>query len=217
MRKIDKIREAAVIGFIVLGIGAGVYESATALPTHEGTGEGFMGDVKLSVAIDGERIESIDVVSHSETEGISDPAFAEMIPAIIKEQHLNMESVAGATYTSDAIKEAVRDAAAKGGIKLEIAEAVVEEDTVERGRGVEGKGDGYLDDIVVEVEKDGDEITDIWVTYHGDTKAIAEPAFEELKDAIISSQSTDVDMVAGATWTSEGYIEAVKSALSAGN
>ncbi len=213
MKKIDKVRKAAVIGFIAFGIGVGVYESATALPQHEGVGTGFMGDVKLSVAIDGDRIDSINVISHSETAGISDPAFAELIPAIIEEQHLNVDNIAGATYTSDAIKEAVKDAAAKAGIELEIAEVVVEEKSVEKGRGVEGRGDGYLDDIVVEVEKDGDEITNIWVTYHGDTKAIAEPAFEELKEAIISSQSTDVDMVAGATWTSEGYIEAVKDAL----
>ncbi len=213
MKKIDKVRKAAVIGFIALGIGVGVYESATALPQHEGVGTGFMGDVKLSVTMDGDRIDSINVISHSETEGISDPAFAELIPAIIEEQHLNVDNVAGATYTSYAIKEAVKDATAKAGIELEIAEVVVEEEIVEKGRGVEGRGDGYLDDIVVEVEKEGDEITNIWVTYHGDTKAIAEPAFEELKEAIISSQSTDVDMVAGATWTSEGYIEAVKDAL----
>lgn len=213
MKKIDKVRKAAVIGFIALGIGVGVYEGATALPQHEGVGSGFMGDVKLSVKMDGDKIDSINVLSHSETEGISDPAFAELIPAIIEEQHLNVDNIAGATYTSDAIKEAVKDAVAKAGIELEIAEVVVEEETVEKGRGIEGRGDGYLDDIVVEVERDGDEITDIWVTYHGDTEAIAEPAFEELKEAIISSQSTDVDMVAGATWTSEGYIEAVKDAL----
>lgn len=213
MKKIDKVRKAAVIGFIALGIGVGVYEGATALPQHEGVGSGFMGDVKLSVKMDGDKIDSINVLSHSETEGISDPAFAELIPAIIEEQHLNVDNIAGATYTSDAIKEAVKDAVAKAGIELEIAEVVVEEETVEKGRGIEGRGDGYLDDIVVEVERDGDEITDIWVTYHGDTEAIAEPAFEELKEAIISSQSTDVDMVAGATWTSEGYVEAVKDAL----
>lgn len=213
MKKIDKLRKVAVIGFIFIGLGAGIYEHTTALPQHEGTGSGFMGDVKLSVAIDGDRIDSINIVSHSETEGISDPAFAEVIPAIVEEQGLNVDNIAGATYTSEAIKEAVKDAAGKAGLKLEIAEAVVEEEAVETGRGVEGRGDGYLDDIIVEVEKDGDIITNIWVTYYGDTKTIAEPAFEELKEAIISSQNTDVDMVAGATWTSEGYVEAVKDAL----
>ena len=211
MKKIDKIRKIAVMVFVFIGLSAGAYEKITALPQHEGVGSGFMGDVKISVALDGDRIDSINVVDHSETEGISDPAFAELIPAIIESQDINVDNIAGATYTSVAIKEAVKDAAAKAGLKFEIIEVAKEE--IEKGRGIEGIGDGYLDDIVVEVEKDGDEITNIWVTYHGDTESIAKPAFDELTASIIDNQHTEIDMVAGATWTSEGFIEAVEDAL----
>lgn len=213
MKKIDKMRKIAVMAFIFIGLSAGAYEKITALPQHEGVGSGFMGDVKISVALDGDRIDSINVVDHSETEGISDPAFVELIPAIIENQDINVDNIAGATYTSVAIKEAVKDAAAKAGLEFKIIEVAKEEVEVEKGRGIEGTGDGYLDDIVVEVEKDGEEITNIWITYHGDTESIAKPAFEELITAIIENQHTEVDMVAGATWTSEGFIEAVEDAL----
>lgn len=213
VKTIDKIRKISVMGFICAGLGAGVFEHVTALPQYEGTGSGFAGDVTLSVAMDGNKIDAINIVGHSETEGISDPAFSEVIPAILGAQDLNVDDVAGATYTSTAIKEAVQEAAAKAGLDLEIVEAVKEEVAVETGRGVTGTGDGYLDDIVVEVEKEGDTIKNIWVISHGDTDAIATPAFEELTATIIQSQSTDVDMIAGATWTSEGFVEAVEDSL----
>ena len=219
MRKVDKIRKITVMSSVFIGIAIGIYEKATVLPQHEGTGAGFMGDVKISVAMDGSRIDTINVVSHSETEGISDPAFIQLIPAIIEKQDINVDNIAGATYTSMAIKEAVREAAAKAGLEFEITE-IAEEDTgsdVKKPSGVEGTGEGYLDDIVVKVEKDGDKITNIWVTYHRDTEAIAKPAFEELTAAIIEHQHTDVDMIAGATWTSEGFIKAVKDALEESN
>lgn len=46
-----------------------------------------------------------------------------------------------------------------------------------------------------------------------DTKRIAEPAIEKLTSEIIAKQSVDVDDVAGATYTSQGFKEAVADAL----
>ena len=46
-----------------------------------------------------------------------------------------------------------------------------------------------------------------------DTAAIAEPAFDKLIEAVLSSQSLDVDMVSGATASSEGFLNAIRSAL----
>ena len=46
-----------------------------------------------------------------------------------------------------------------------------------------------------------------------ETKRIAEPAIEKLTAAIIEKQSVEVDDVAGATYTSQGFKEAVKNAL----
>ena len=74
-------------------------------------------------------------------------------------------------------------------------------------------GFGYKDEIKVSVEKDGDKIVAIKVLEMKDTKRIAEPAIEKLTSEIIAKQSVDVDDVAGATYTSQGFKEAVADAL----
>lgn len=77
----------------------------------------------------------------------------------------------------------------------------------------EGTGLGYKDDITVSVETEGDKIVTIKVIKMDETKRIAEPAIEKLTAEIIAKQSVEVDNVAGATYTSEGFKEAVADAL----
>lgn len=76
----------------------------------------------------------------------------------------------------------------------------------------EGIGLGYADDISVAVTMDGDKIIGIEVKENSDTPNIADPAIKELTQKIIEAQSTKVDLVAGATYTSEGFLEAVNNA-----
>ena len=77
----------------------------------------------------------------------------------------------------------------------------------------EGVGFGYKDEIKVSVEKNGDKIVAIKVLEMKDNKRIDEPAIEKLTSEIIAKQSVDVDDVAGATYTSQGFKEAVADAL----
>ena len=77
----------------------------------------------------------------------------------------------------------------------------------------EGVGAGYKDDIKVSVEVEGDKITKITVLETKETKRIAEPAIAKLTEEIIAKQSVEVDDVAGATYTSQGFKEAVADAL----
>ncbi|MCK8824421.1 FMN-binding protein [Fuchsiella alkaliacetigena] len=48
---------------------------------------------------------------------------------------------------------------------------------------------------------------------HQETAGIADPALEEIPVEIVEAQSTEVDVVSGATRTSEGIIEAVDETL----
>lgn len=77
----------------------------------------------------------------------------------------------------------------------------------------EGVGNGYKDEIKVSVEKDGDKIVAIKVIKMDETKRIAQPAIEKLTQEIIAQQKVEVDNVAGATYTSLGFKEAVKNAV----
>ena len=80
-----------------------------------GEGEGFGGKVKVKVTMDGDRITKIDVLSHSETAGISDAAFNTIPDAIIAAQSADIDVASGATMSSNAIMAAVKDALAKAG------------------------------------------------------------------------------------------------------
>lgn len=75
--------------------------------TYIGTAEGVHGEIKLSVEVSSGEISKIDVVSHSETSGVSELAFEQMPQLIIDAQSLEVDTVAGATVSSEAILEAV--------------------------------------------------------------------------------------------------------------
>ena len=76
-----------------------------------GTGVSAIGgEVKVKVTMDGDKIAKIDVLSHNETAGISDPAFEKIPAAIIEAQSADVDVVAGATKTSEALIAAVKDA-----------------------------------------------------------------------------------------------------------
>ena len=78
--------------------------------TYNGEAQGMKGPVKVQVEVAEGKIANVEVVEQTETEGISDPAL-EQIPALIVEKNsTDIDAVAGATITSDAIKEAVNKA-----------------------------------------------------------------------------------------------------------
>ncbi|MDO5517672.1 MAG: FMN-binding protein [Clostridium sp.] len=77
----------------------------------------------------------------------------------------------------------------------------------------EGTADGYSNNLKVQVEVSGGKITDIEVLSHNETPGFCEKAFEQVPASIIAKQSTDVDTVSGATYSSVGIINAVNNAL----
>lgn len=76
-----------------------------------------------------------------------------------------------------------------------------------------GTAMGMKHPITVEVDMDGDTITDVRVIDCQDTATIKDAAIESVPQRIIDQQNIDVDVVAGATMTSFGIRNAVKNAL----
>lgn len=76
-----------------------------------------------------------------------------------------------------------------------------------------GKGFGFKDYVEVEVTSENGRILGIVVTDHGDTEKYAKGAFKNMTKSIIKAQSTDVDLIAGATGSSMGIKLAVEDAL----
>ena len=67
----------------------------------------------LVTCLDGDKIAKIEVLSHNETAGVSDPAFAAIPDAIIAANSTEIDTVTGATKTSEALIAAVNDALAQ--------------------------------------------------------------------------------------------------------
>jgi len=77
----------------------------------------------------------------------------------------------------------------------------------------EGVGKGHKGDIRVLVTVAADRIEKIQVLESSETDMIGDAAFTELGDAIVRSNSLDVDAVSGASGSSAGFVEAVRDAL----
>ena len=76
-----------------------------------------------------------------------------------------------------------------------------------------GTGEGMHGEMVIQIEIETGEITELEVLEHSETPTIAETAIEKVKEKILENQNWDVDTVAGATYTSDGIKEGVKEAL----
>lgn len=94
--------------------------------TYEGTGAGFGGDITVKVTVTDSEITDIQVENHGETAGISDPAFDKIPEAVLAHQSIAVDAVAGATYTSQGLTEAIKAALLAAGASEEaIAKEVV--------------------------------------------------------------------------------------------
>ena len=75
---------------------------------------GGKGAIEVAVTVDENgAVTAIEVTKNGDTAGISDPAVAQIPGLIVEQQTANVDAVAGATKTSDAIMAAVLDAVTK--------------------------------------------------------------------------------------------------------
>ncbi len=96
-----KLRKALSL-MLVLALVAGFAMTAQAPTgftpgTYTATGQGMSGDVKVEVVVTESEIQSVKVLEHKETPGISDPALEQIPDAIVKAQGLKVDGVTGAT------------------------------------------------------------------------------------------------------------------------
>ncbi|MCQ8212265.1 FMN-binding protein [Cetobacterium somerae] len=113
----ESLRKKLVLAFVVIGILLGIYEANKPGPlVVEGTSTGYNGDltVKLQVKPKGEgfKIIGFDVI-HQDTPPIADPAIDVVKTYILKNQNTEFDVVSGATYTSEGVREATKNAIEK--------------------------------------------------------------------------------------------------------
>ena len=113
---------------------------------------GGKGAIEVAVTVDENgAVTAIEVTKNGDTAGISDPAVAQIPGLIVEQQTANVDAVAGATKTSDAIMAAVLDAVTKAGLdtvkwstKVETVAEKAEDVTIETEIVVIGGGGAGL-------------------------------------------------------------------------
>ncbi len=190
---------------------------------YRGTGIGYGGEIVVDVTIVDHSITQIEIVeAFSETASFFDKAKG-VIPSILSSQSLEVDTVSGATYSSRGIIDAVKNALTGEEAQGETAEETVaagspdvshiEEGEYRDGTYV-GSATGFGGTIKVQVTVKKGKITKITVldasgetpSYFGKARAVI--------GTIVKKQTTNVDTVSGATYSSAGIIKAVRSALS---
>lgn len=195
---------------------------------YKGTGTGYAGDITVSVQIKDKQIVSIDILSSSDDEAFFSRAKT-VIDKIIEGQTLDVDTVSGATFSSRGIISAVKNAltgekdnsttgqaqsgqtAAAAGSSTSVAK--VEDAAAYKDGTYYGSGTGFGGPLKVMVEISGGKIASIQIVENSDGSDYISKA-ASLIDSIIAKQSTNVDTVSGATYSSVGIIQAVRDALS---
>lgn len=112
--------------FVLLGTTAWAQSYTAGVYTAQANGNN--GPVTVEVEVSDAEILSVKVTEHAETAGLSDTPI-ERIPAkIVEGQTLAVDTVSGATNTSNAILKATEDALAQAGADIEALKAVQEKD-----------------------------------------------------------------------------------------
>jgi uncharacterized protein with FMN-binding domain len=208
--------------------------------TYYGTGTGFEGEIKVKVTIKKGKINKIEIVKSQDGESYLESASA-LLSKIIKKQSTNVDTVSGATYSSNGLIEAVRAALKKAEKKSKQSDKKTNKNTDKAASDTDktedkntekntdnkgeasgsfpykdgiyfGTGEGYRDDITVAVCISDHAIQYIMITEAADDTVFLSKA-KSILTTVMQKQSTDVDVVSGATYSSKGIIEAIKNAL----
>lgn len=108
-----KFKLAAGVVSTLMFVGTAAAAVSYTPGTYEGEAIGRNGPVKVQVTVAKDRIESIRVVSHNESAGLSDAPINTLPKTIVDKQSLAVDGFSGATFSSKAVIGAVENALKK--------------------------------------------------------------------------------------------------------
>ena len=196
--------------------------------TYEATAQGFGGDVTVTLTIEDGKLTDVVAVGDSETEGVGSNAIELMPGRMVAANSIDVDGVSGATFTSTAILTAAQEALAASGVTLTAVEPVAIEQHMTPGTyygeayGKWKKGDsegarfGSPTEITptrVAVTVDETSILSVVVESSDDTPGFIEDCMTILPESIVENQSIGVDVISGATLTSQAVLTATRQAL----
>lgn len=181
--------------------------------TYEGSANGFSGKIKVSVVIKNQTIRSINILSNSDDAAFFNRAKEGVTASILAKQSTDVDTVSGATYSSRGIMNAVKDALSSS--DGEEQTVVAKGDFALNDGYYEGTGNGFAGPVKLFIEIKDKSIVGIYIVKTSDDAGFFNRTKEGVTASILEKQSTDVDTVSGATYSSRGIIEAVSNAMEA--
>lgn len=100
----------ASICLLALSACAGNANKSSASEVKKVSAKGMNGDVVLNVTVAEGKVTAVEVVEHHETPDIGTKAIEQMPEKFVKAGNADVDAVAGATVTSQAMIEAVKEA-----------------------------------------------------------------------------------------------------------
>ena len=192
--------------------------------TYTGSAQGFNGPVTVKVVIKDGKIKSVSIVSNSDTPSYFNRA-RKLTSSIVSKQSTKVDSVSGATYSSNGIIKATERALMKAAGKPSKAKKAKKPAKQKKSRRKDkvskkkykdgtytGSAKGYRGDVKVKVTVKNGKIAKVKVVSHTDTPSYFSRA-KKLIPKITKNNNPNVDTVSGATFSSKGIINAVKDAL----
>ena len=186
---------------------------SSAEAAQEATAEaaGFGGTITVTLKVEDGKVVDAAIEGPSETEGKGSVAVEEMQAAMEAQGTVEVDGVSGATFSSQAILTAAREAYAKA-TGTEVSSEVKMAPGTYTGSAT-GFRQGHTIDVSVTVDEK--EIKEIVVDHEtlADTVGMFDSAEDLLIPRIIETQSVSVDAITGATSSSNGIKLAVTKAL----
>ena len=190
---------------------------------YTGTGEGYRGKVTVTVKVADGKITELVLDDYADDKSYMERAKNRIFQEMISRQNTDVDTVAGATYSSNGLIEAVNKALGNEegeGKKSEQEESEDKQSFIEAGRfqnltdGIyTGSADAFRGDVEVQVTVEKQKVTDISILSYCDTEEYFFRAAPAVIEQMKAEQSLNVDAVSGATYSSNGIIHAVANAL----
>lgn len=212
-----KKKAAFLLSFCLLSAGLATAIAEYTPGTYTGSAEGFSGNVIAHVTVEQDRITEITLdESENANQILSDDQRAAFAQTMVDAQTPLVDCMAGATITSSAAIEAVKDALTQAGATefAEAEKAVYSQEDVSYTPGTYTSTKmGMNGKITIQTKFSEDKIESITVTDHMETTCVGTAAMDILTDHILENQSLGVDIISGATYTSLGFLSAVEDCV----
>ena len=191
-------------------------EGAYKTGSYTATADGFGGPVEVTVEIGSNGgITDLTIKGDKETPDVGGAAIPVLKQAILTNQSAEVDSVSGATFTSDAVKTATAAALAQaGGEEVAAGPKAADGNLFIPGTYTE-TATGFGGEVSVTTTVSENKIEDVKITGDHETENIGTFAVQMLGERILAAQSPNVDALTGATVTSNAILGAFKKTLTA--